>query len=144
MALGTVNIASSIPYFVMNPLMCIGYGSVMTLSGMLGAYFIKPHIVVEEEEGHQHMKTRNGIVRGSLYIMGWMGLGLMSMPFANMLSSLMPMIVPNLMAMTIGCFGGASIVIAGMPRMPLFTYGGLLGGLVGSILRYDSTNSAFA
>ena len=47
MALGTIHIISSIPYFVMNPLLCIGYGSVMMLTGMLGAYYIKPHIVVE-------------------------------------------------------------------------------------------------
>ena len=67
--------------------------------------------------------------------MGWAGLGLLAMPFANMLASFMPMLIPNLMAMTVGCFGGASIVIASMPRLPLFTYGGLLGGLVGSLLR---------
>lgn len=52
MALGTVYIASSIPYFVMNPFMCIGYGTIMTASGMLAAYHIKPHVVVEEEEGY--------------------------------------------------------------------------------------------
>lgn len=66
--------------------------------------------------------------------MGWIGLGLFSMPFSNMLSSLMPMLIPNLAAMTIGCFGGASLFIASMPRLPLFSYGGLIGGLLGSVL----------
>lgn len=48
MALGTIHIVSSIPYFLMNPILCIGYGSVMMLGGMFGAYHIKPHILVEE------------------------------------------------------------------------------------------------
>ena len=48
MALGTIHIVSSIPYFLMNPILCIGYGSVMMLGGMIGAYHIKPHILVEE------------------------------------------------------------------------------------------------
>lgn len=67
--------------------------------------------------------------------MGWAGLGLFSMPFANMVASFMPMIIPNLMMMTLGCFGGASLMIAAMPRLPLFAYGGFVGGLIGSILR---------
>jgi hypothetical protein len=53
-----------------------------------------------------------------------------------MLSSLMPMLIPNLIGMTIGCFGGASLLIASMPRFPMFSYGGLLGGLLGSLLRF--------
>ena len=135
MALGTLHVASSIPYFTMNPLMCIGYGTLMTVAGLFSSYYIRPHIVVEAEEGYQHVKTRNGLIRTSLFVMGWMGVGLTSMPFSNMVSSLMPMLVPNLMAMTVGCFGGASLLIASMPRMPLFTYGGLIGGLAGSLLR---------
>lgn len=75
------------------------------------------------------------MIRTALFVMGWSGLGLLSTPFVNMIASFMPLIVPNLMAMTIGCFGGASIFIASMPRMPLFTYGGLIGGLIGSVLR---------
>jgi hypothetical protein len=47
MALGTIHFASSIPFLVMNPLMCIGYGTLMTAIGMYGAYNIKPHIIVE-------------------------------------------------------------------------------------------------
>lgn len=107
----------------------------MTAIGMFGAYHIKPHVVVEEEEGYEHIKTRNGILRSSLFVMGWAGLGLLCMPFSNMLSSLMPMLIPNLIGMTIGCFGGASIFISSMPRLPLFSYGGLIGGWIGSVLR---------
>ena len=54
----------------------------------------------------------------------------------HFLSSLMPMLIPNLIGMTIGCFGGASLLIASMPRFPMFSYGGLLGGLLGSLLRF--------
>ena len=67
--------------------------------------------------------------------MGWVGLGLCSMPFFNMLSSLMPMLIPNLIGMSIGCFGGASLLIASMPRFPMSSYGGLVGGILGSLLR---------
>lgn len=47
MSLGTIHFASSIPYFIMNPLLCLGYGGLMTAVGMFGAFYIKPHIVVE-------------------------------------------------------------------------------------------------
>ena len=80
------------------------------------------------------LKTRNNIFRLFFYILGCSGLGLGSLPLLAMSASISPQIISNLIALTIGSFGGASLVAAGLPKIGLFQYGGLVGAGVGSFL----------
>jgi hypothetical protein len=69
-----------------------------------------------------------------------MGVGISFLPFANMAAAMSPYFLTNLMALTIGSFGGASLLVTLMPKMKLFREVGLIGAAVGGFIMYIVAN----
>jgi hypothetical protein len=66
--------------------------------------------------------------------MGCVGLGVAFLPILMMTASFSPQIISNLLALTVGSFGGASLLVYAFPKLPLFRFVGLLGGVMGGLL----------
>jgi hypothetical protein len=72
----------------------------------------------------------------AIYGLGCIGVGIFFLPFANMAAAVSPYFLTNLMALTIGSFGGASLLMTLMPKMRLFREVGMLGAGVGGFVMY--------
>ncbi len=69
-----------------------------------------------------------------MYGIGCFGLGIAFLPIANMAAAISPYFLLNLMALTIGNFGGASLLITFLPKVKLFREVGLLGAAIGGLV----------
>lgn len=128
--------ASSIPYFAVNPFICIGLGGAMAVAGYVPSYFMKPEEVTVYEATRTYIKTVNSFKRLILYSLGCAGIGVACVPFSAMISAFSPYFINNLMALTIGSFGGASLLVTLLPKIKLFKEMGLLGAAVGGFIAY--------
>lgn len=56
------------------------------------------------------------------------------MPVFHMLGAMFPMILPSFAMLSLGCFGGAALLIKLLPKHYLTRYSGLIGGATGGLL----------
>ena len=71
------------------------------------------------EPDRTYVKTVNSNTRLAFYGLGCVGMGIFFVPFATMISALSPYFLTNLMALTIGSFGGASAMVYLMPKVKI-------------------------
>jgi hypothetical protein len=106
----------------------------MSLIGFVPSYFMKPEEVTVYEATRTYIKTTNSWKRLALYSVGCMGMGVAFVPFAAMISAFSPYFINNLMALTIGSFGGASLLITLLPKVRMFREMGMLGATIGGLV----------
>jgi hypothetical protein len=134
--LGSTYLTSTIPYLVVNPFVCFGLGGLLSTVGYVTAWYMKPQEITVYESARTYIKTTNNTARIAMYGLGCMGMGIGFLPFANMAAAMSPYFLMNLMSLTIGSFGGASLLVTLMPKLKLFREVGLLGAAVGGFLAY--------
>jgi len=132
--LSSTYIVSTIPYMVVNPFVCFGIGGLLSTVGFISAWYMKPQEVTVYESTRSYIKTTNNSLRLTMYGIGCFGSGIAFLPFANMAAAISPYFLMNLMALSIGSFGGASLLITLMPKVKLFREVGLLGATVGGLI----------
>lgn len=141
--LATLNatyLASTIPYLVVNPFVCFGMGGLLSAIGYVSAWYMKPQEITVYEAQRTYLKTTNSTLRLIMYGLGCVGMGVAFLPFANMAAAMSPYFLMNLMALTIGSFGGASLLVTLTPKLKFFREVGLLGAALGGFVAYLSTN----
>jgi hypothetical protein len=119
-SISSTYIASTIPYLLVNPFVCFGLGGLLATAGFVSAWYMKPQEITMYEATRTYIKTTNSTTRLAMYGLGCMGIGLFFLPFANMISAMSAYFLTNFMALTIGSFGGASLLMTLMPKMRLF------------------------
>jgi len=137
--LGTSYTVLSVPALASMAMPLAMGGAVSTLVGFIGASYMSPKYIVEEEkisatQKIEIIKSSNNPLRLGLYGLGTIGLGLSAAPlflFANMIN---PSILPTAIGLTTAIFGGASLVAYKMPKDKMLGYGkALMGSVLGLI-----------
>lgn len=132
--LSATHLASTIPYLMVNPFVCFGVGGLLSALGYVSAWYMKPQEITVYEAARTFIKTTNSWPRILMYALGCTGMGVAFLPFANMAAAMSPYFLTNMMALTIGSFGGASLMITLMPKLKMFREIGLLGAALGGLL----------
>jgi FtsH-binding integral membrane protein len=132
--LGGAYVAMSIPALMMHPLATVLIGALLTIGSFIGVQFMRPIRVEENILGNYLLKTQNPISRILLYSLGVTSLGLSASPLFAYISMISPNIIASSLAITLGIFGGASIMAYAMPKDKMLGYGRVLtGSLLGLI-----------
>ena len=102
----------------------------------MGAQFIQPKQVTENVPGVTTPinKTENPISRILLYSLGVLSLGISASPIFSLMPEIDPSIIPSSIGITMGIFGGASLMAYNMPKDKMLGYGRIyMGSLLGLI-----------
>ena len=125
---------------MVNPFVCFGLGGLLSAVGYVSAWYMKPQEITVYESNCTFIKTTNNTARIVMYGLGCFGMGMGFLPFANMAAAISPNFLMNLMSLTIGSFGGASLLVTLLPKVKMLRGVGLLGAALGGLFTMTASN----
>jgi FtsH-binding integral membrane protein len=146
-ALAAAYAGMSIPMLAMNPGVTAIVGGLTMLASFVGVQYMRPMVVTENVAGVPApiYKTQNPISRILLYSLGVASLGLSASPIFMYMQAISPSIITSSLGITLGIFGGASLMAYNMPKDKMLGYGRIfMGSLLGLIgMQLVGLGSAF-